>query len=53
MKVKAVEGWICPSCDEKQLVEDEPLPEIQIFYQCGKCEEVYTDKAEAKECCKE
>lgn len=53
MKVKGVKGWICPACDEFSLVEEEPLPVLETRFQCGKCEEVYEDREEAKECCKE
>ena len=52
MKVKAVKGWLCPSCDAFHLPEDGPIPEEETRYQCGACEEVYEDKEEAKECCK-
>ena len=51
MKVKAVKGMRCPECDG--FVPKEELPEVGTMYQCGECGEVYEDREEAKECCKE
>ena len=51
MKVKAVKGYECPECSEFILKDD--LPEVTERYQCGECEEIYEDRVEAKECCKE
>ena len=51
MKVKTVKGYECPECMEFILKDD--LPEATEQYQCGECEEVYEDRDEAKECCKE
>lgn len=51
MKVKTVKGYRCPTCDEFFLKEE--LPEVEEIYQCGECEELYEDRDEAKECCKE
>jgi len=51
MKVKAVKGIVCPGCDEFVLKED--IPEVEERYQCGECEEIYEDRDEAKECCKD
>ena len=51
MKVKSIKAIACPECDGKILVEDIPVP--QEFFQCGECDEMYEDREEAKECCKE
>ena len=51
MKVKTVKGIACPECDAFHLKDD--IPEIVERYQCGECEEIYEDRDEAKECCKE
>ena len=51
MKVKTVKGIVCPECDACVLEED--IPKVDNLYQCGECEEVYADREEAKECCKD
>jgi len=51
MKVKVVKGIVCPECDEFILKDD--IPEVEERYQCGECEEIYEDRDEAKECCKD
>ena len=51
MKVKQVKGIICPECEEFILKDD--IPEEDIRYQCEECGEIYEDRDEAKECCKE
>ena len=51
MKVKQIKGIACPGCDEFIPAVDIPAEETR--YQCGECEEIYEDKDEAKECCKE
>lgn len=51
MKVKVVKGISCPDCNYFILKED--IPEVTEQYQCGECEEIYDDKEDAKECCKE
>ena len=51
MKVKTVKGTACPECDSFILKDD--IPEITERYQCGECEEIYEDRDEAEECCKE
>ena len=51
MKVKAVKGYVCPECEEFV-----PLPaktELTTRYQCGECEELYEDRDDALECCRE
>mgnify|MGYP001567609093 CR=1 FL=1 len=50
MKIKLVKGYECPECSEFASKDDfEPAER----YQCGECEELYEDRDEAKECCKE
>ena len=51
MKVKTVKGYECPECME--FIPKDNLPELTEHYQCGECEEMYEDKDDAKECCKE
>ena len=51
MKVKAVKGIECPDCST--FILDEDIPETEVRYQCGECDEIYSDRDEAKECCKE
>lgn len=51
MKVKEVKGTVCPECAEFILEED--MAEESTRFQCGECNEIYEDRDEAKECCKE
>ena len=53
VKVTGIKVWVCPSCDEAHKIADEPLPVVGLHYRCGECEEVYEDRDDAKECCKE
>ena len=52
MKVKQVKGIQCSECGEFILASDIPT-EHEVRFQCGECEEIYKDRNEAKECCKE
>ena len=49
MKVKVIKGIKCPECAE--FIPKVDLPEVEDYYMCGECEEVYDDREEAKECC--
>lgn len=51
MKVKAVVGRECPQCGEFILEKDLPQAS-EIRFQCGECEEFYTEQEEAKACCR-
>ena len=51
MKVKVIKGMECPECGE--FIPKEDFPELTSRYQCGECEEIYDDRDEAKECCRE
>lgn len=51
MKVKSVKGFTCPDCSV--FISKEDLTELVEQFQCGECEEIYKDRDEAKECCKE
>ena len=53
MKVTKVKGWKCPECEVITLVDELPPPEVEDFFQCGECDEVYGEKDEARECCKD
>ena len=51
MKVVKVKGSKCPECDA--VILEENIPEVETFYQCGECDEIYEDRDEAKACCRE
>ena len=51
MKVKTLVGFKCPECEE--FVAKDDIPEVVTLYQCGECEEVYDEREEAKECCRD
>ena len=51
MKVEEVKGIMCPECND--FIEEDDIPKVGVYYQCGECEAVDEDKEEAKECCKE
>lgn len=53
MKVKVVKGYDVSDAIEGEFLLKEDLPELTERYQCGECEEIYEDREEAKECCKE
>lgn len=50
MKVKRVQGFRCPDCDA--FIPKDDIPIVDEAFQCGECDEVYDDRDEAKECCK-
>ena len=51
MKVEKISGIFCPNCEE--FIYDEVDLVYVPMFKCGECETVYTDRDEAKECCKE
>jgi len=56
MKVKEVKGLECPHCASFITQDDlgvEFESAIVTLYQCSECNEVYEDKEEAKDCCKD
>lgn len=52
MKVRVVKGYDVSGAEDDFLLEDD-LPKLTERYQCGECDEIYEDRDEAKECCKE
>lgn len=57
MKVKEIRHAIeCPVCGEWHPISrfpEECKEELASVYQCGECEEVYEDRDDAKECCRD
>ena len=51
MKAKQVKGFECPECGE--WVPTPTKEDIEIRYECGECGEVYADREDAVECCKD
>lgn len=51
MRPKQVKRLKCPECDE--LICKDDLPEETTVYQCSECEELYENREEAEECCKD
>ncbi len=52
MKVKAVKGYDVLDAEDDFLLKDD-LPNLTERYQCGECDEIFEDRDEAKECCRE
>lgn len=47
--MRAVKVTVCPSC-ETVIEKDDP---DTVRYQCSECEELYEDRDDAKDCCKD
>ena len=53
MKVKSIKGYEIEDVEQDGFVQKDDLPLLSERYQCGECNELYEDRDEALECCKE
>lgn len=50
MRVKVVKGYDVPGED---FLLEEDMPELTERYQCSECDEIYEDRDDARDCCKD
>ena len=59
MRVRKIEGYPCPTCDQLYNDMDEascccvPVPDWVVRWECPQCTAVYDTEEEAQECCQE
>ena len=51
MKIWIVDGYKCPHCGE--FIPEEVTMKPVRCYECDRCGEIYDERDEAEECCKE